>query len=205
MPEFSEFDFGLTAFAGQFHQDWRYEGTPAVMLAGCLTTIDPRDVGVLRDDARLALAGLPAEQVEALWVAGTSNFGFGPHHPEATSGPVWLETIIGGGDRWFAERGGVPPKRRPPELVDEVAAQIVPIIKAPGGRWGYPPADEISAALLACARHCSADLAFRFLMRSIIQQGAVTLTTAQFDGLRRLSDRFDYGEYIVGDAEYLVE
>jgi len=161
-------------------------------------------VGVLRDDARLALAGLSAEQVETLWLAGTSNFEFRAYGGVA-SGPVWLETIIEGCDRWFAEHSSVPPQRQVPDLVDEVAAFIVPIVETVGDRWGNPPAGEITAALLRCAHNCSADLAFRFLMRIIIQEASGRLTADQFRRLQLLSDRFEYGEYIVGDAEFLIE
>lgn len=197
-----ELDFGLTWLAGQFHQDWRHDGAAENVLRRVLNTDRPADVAVLRNDARLARAGLPASAVEALWQAGTEGFWFGPDG-DSPSGPAWLDTIMARADDWFAERPGTDTVTWSiPDPVGPVLAEIEAFGRVYRGKHNAPPA-EVLAALADCARNCSADLALRFLLRAFLQS-SLLISREWYERLQRLGDEIGYGEFVVGALDALV-
>src|SRR5437867_2913997 len=70
----TEFDYGLTELAGQFHQDWTSGNDSAADLV-CRHVSSPDDsvaAGLARDCLVLLDAGSPDWAVQALWLASTS-------------------------------------------------------------------------------------------------------------------------------------
>ncbi|MGK5739308.1 hypothetical protein [Micromonospora sp. URMC 103] len=199
----SSFDFGLTGFAGRFHQDWRYEGTAAEMLAHLLgPQTDPREVEALRSDAASMRSGLTADGIETLWVAGTGDtFGFGPDGAWP-SGPEWLDFIVDACERWLRVHGAPQPQPEPGgDSADTVAAEIAATTAALPER--RDPGRAVTAALSRCVRACSPDLALRWTLR-IARERSWPLDRSQYERLVRLGERFEYGEFVVADLEYLV-
>lgn len=200
----SELDFGLTWLAGQFHLDWRYAGSAENVLVRVLNTDQPAEVTVLRNDARLARTGLPAAAVEALWQAVTGTFRFGPDG-DSPSGPAWLDTIVAGADGWFAEHPGTDPVTWSiPDPVGPVLAEIEALGRVYRGKYNAPPAAEVLAALADCARNCSADLALRFLLRTVTESN-LRISREWYERLQRLGNELGYGEFVVGAIDHLIE
>lgn len=206
MTSVSSFDFGLTGFIRWFHQDWRYEGTPMGLLGRLLgPETDPREVRALRSDAFLMRTGLTPAEVELLWCIGSDHsFSFGPDGTWP-SGPDWFATIVRECDDWLSRHGpgGAEPESAPDQsLADAVAREIealtdgLPDARDPGG--------ALRDVLLRCNRSCSPDLALRWCLR-IARNCTWPMRRSQYERLVALGDRFGYGEFVVGDAEYLTE
>ncbi|MFD0782968.1 hypothetical protein ACFQZ8_03360 [Micromonospora azadirachtae] len=199
----SSFDFGLTGFAERFHQDWRHDGSAVDVLAALLgPDTDPREVEALRSDALLMRRGLTGEEIETLWGAGTGGtFWFGPDGVWP-SGPSWLEVIAERCDQWLRTYGEPEPEPEPGrELADTVAAEIRTMTAAVPER--LDPGHAVADALLRCVQ-VSPDLAFRWCLR-IARLRGWPLQRSQYERLVALGEQFEYGEFIVSDAEYLTE
>ncbi|MET8832827.1 hypothetical protein ABZV78_02770 [Micromonospora sp. NPDC004540] len=201
------FDFGLTWFATQFHQDWRYSGTADELIGKALgPETDPWEVEALRRDAASMLHGLTAEEIELLWITGTwQPIFFGPD-AASPSGPEWLRLIIERCVRWQQEHGESPRPEADWEsgiaLADAVASEIVGLAASVPEEWS--PEGRLTTTLLRCNRACSPDLALRWSLRMATQH-VPSIKADQFARLLRLGEALGYGEYVVPELLDWVE
>ncbi|MFD3586442.1 hypothetical protein [Streptomyces sp. NPDC058683] len=208
MHRTDEFDFGVTWLMSQFHEDWSHNGPTAVAAAEyhLWDELAPDAVLAVRHDARLLLR-LPSATIEALWQAGTATgpafFSGGP--TGLTSGAQWMETLVALCDAWLARNAvdGVHPSTAAgagdgEELADAVLAEIAEARFVP---------DTVRRDLAECARQCTPDLAFRLLLRAMVQAGTgsgAELSPERYARLERLGSALHYGEFVVSEVRHLV-
>ncbi|MEH0936169.1 hypothetical protein [Micromonospora psammae] len=203
MRHISSFDFGLTDFAGRFHQDWGYEGSAEELVGRLLgPETDPSVVEELRSDASLMRSRLTTEEIETLWAAGTGgNFRFGPDGAWP-SGSAWLDRISEACDWWLNTYGAPDPQPElAPDLTDAVDAEITAMTASLPEPMD--PGRAVAEALHRCVRACSPDLALRWSLR-IAGQRRWPLERGQYERLIALGELLEYGEFIVSDVEFLV-
>ncbi|MFI1733642.1 hypothetical protein ACH40E_31395 [Streptomyces acidicola] len=69
---------------------------------------------------------------------------------------------------------------------------------------------QVADALGACVRSCTPDLAFRLLLRALVERSAsrspegVSLSVGQYASLDRLGVALNYGEFVVNDVDHLA-
>ncbi|WP_143047060.1 hypothetical protein [Amycolatopsis xylanica] len=194
--EFTDFDFGITGLASQFHQDWGHVGGPMdVVEVGMHPDGDRSGVFALRDDAVLLRDRLSSAEIENLWNASCYGFKLGDPAAPVPTGTRWMELIAERCDRRLAGHDApeveIPgPGRQFASAVEVEATEVL-------------PADDVRAALIRCVRQCSPNLAFRFLLRVIGERG-YKLSAAQYERYVRLGEQFGYGEFVVSDIKYLA-
>lgn len=198
MPRFTEFDFGVSWVMDFFHQDWMYEGDTAaeIVTNHFPDGADAYALAVHRDAATL-LAGLPSDMLEVLWTAGTQYL---PSFQRIT-GSEWTRTVVDVCDVWLSARADVHPLTGTdvddglPHR-DAVVAEIE--------RAGFLAA-EVREALVECARICTPDLAFRVLLRTVVNAPGATLSPDQYERMERIGSACHYGEFVVDSVRFRVE
>ncbi|MFD9005191.1 contact-dependent growth inhibition system immunity protein [Streptomyces sp. NPDC059582] len=198
MQRFTEFGFGVPWVMGFFHQDWTYDGpTAADVVAKHLAEESGEEVLAVRRDARTLADNLPSDTLEVLWTAGAQYMpGF-----VRTTGTEWTRTVVGLCEARLSARADVRPltgadtedgwSRR-----DAVVAEI--------GRVGFLAA-EVREALVDCARRCTPDLAFRVLLRAVVNAPGAMLSADQYERMQNIGSDLHYGEFVVDGVRFLVE
>ncbi|QIY96245.1 hypothetical protein HEP87_22265 [Streptomyces sp. S1D4-11] len=207
MQRIDEFDFGVTWLMSMFHQDWSHHGPTAAEAVQyhLWEGLDQESVLALRRDARL-LQSVHSETVEALWQAGTAtgpDF-FSGGRTGVTSGAQWVEQLIALCDAWLSAKQQARPLTGSIDAQD--GADVAEAVLDEIGRARFVP-DDIRLALAECARRCTPDLAFRLLLRAMIEAGAqshASLTTQQYARLETLGSALHYGEFVVSEVKHLV-
>lgn len=197
MRRFTDFDFGLTWLASNFHADWRIIGGPVKVLdATFWDELDPRAVELVRRDAGLMLGMPTARDIEILWTMATE--GGSPFGAEITSGSSWMEVIVTKCETWMAGkpalRLGEADECSGADLADAVSAEISRI---------WPPESETALSLVGCLNNCTPDLAFRFLLRGIVSN-FIDMAVDQYRRFSRIGGKLHYGEFLVSETEFLV-
>ncbi|MGX4691889.1 hypothetical protein [Streptomyces sp. JNUCC 63] len=197
VQRFTEFDFGLSWVMGFFHQDWMYDGpTAADAVKKHFAEEVDQEVLAVRRDAQALVDGLPSESIEVLWTAGAQYLpGF-----ESTTGSEWTRTVIALCDARLATTADVRPLTGA-DLEDGTAQEEA--IVAEIGRLDFLDAD-VKEALAECARRCSPDLAFRVLLRVLVNASGAWLSTDQYARMEAIGSALHYGEFVVEDVRYLV-
>lgn len=198
MQRFTEFEFGVPWVMGFFHQDWIYDGpTAADVVAKHLGEESDEEVLAVLRDAQVLLDRLPSRTLEVLWEAGSQYM---PSF-ERITGAEWTRTVV---DLCAARLSGKADVRPLAGAdiedglahLDAVVAEIeqVECLTA-----------EVRGALVACARRCTPDLAFRVLLRAVVYAPDGSLAPAQYQRMEALGSAFHYGEFVVQSARFLVE
>ncbi|MFD8494920.1 hypothetical protein [Amycolatopsis sp. NPDC059657] len=196
--EFTDFDYGITGLASQFHEDWGHVGGPMDVVETTMRDDDDHaEVIALRNDAMLLLDGLESDEIERLWLASaySGNF-FGSRTFGITTGAQWMERIIERCDRRLASHSA-PTSRIPGpgrQLASTVTAEVTEALSE----------HDLCAVLVKCVSECSPDLAFRFLLR-VIGERRHRFSTTLYERYARLGEEFGYGEFVVSDVKYLTE
>ncbi|MBW8801019.1 MAG: hypothetical protein JF597_47965 [Streptomyces sp.] len=204
---YSEFMFGLPWLTEFFHQDAYLVGpTPADVVTYHLSGLSPEGVMLVRRDAQRLADGLQAAQIEAIWESCTET---GPYlYPlaQVADGKAWMRQIVQLCDiRLSAET--VQTELSPTDLLDrpELASEVLTVVREYQSRLG----SDVSDALLVAVASCTADLAFRFLLRALPQASRAphqfTITSTQYTSLKQLAAAFDYGEYALSDLDVLID
>ncbi|MFF2403139.1 hypothetical protein ACWCY1_37750 [Streptomyces goshikiensis] len=199
MSRFTDDNFGLTWLMSSFHADWSsYAESEAEAVENALWDgLDPRHVMLLRRDAVRLLERLPAESVEQLWESGieVSDF-FGRR---VQSGDQWMRLIIKRCDAWLLRGESVSLSEVDQEdgfsHSDEVLNELGRAIDLLGS--------DLVSDLGKCARHCSPDLAFRFLLQSLECRGE-KIGQPRYERLEGIGSALHYGEFLVSKLEHLV-
>lgn len=198
MPRFCEFDFGVSWVMGLFHQDWGHDGpTAADVVAKHLAAEVDAEVLAVRRDARTLADGLPSATVETLWTAGAEYMpGFA-----GTTGSAWTRTVVGLCDARLSTHPDVRPLTGA-DTEDGLACRDAVVAEIEGA--GFLAA-EVRAALVDCARRCTPDLAFRILLRAVVNTRGAALSAERYARLEAIGSALHYGEYVVDAVEFLVE
>ncbi|MFE9808111.1 contact-dependent growth inhibition system immunity protein [Streptomyces sp. NPDC005548] len=198
MSRFTEFDFGVSWVMGFFHQDWIYEGDSA---AEIVTNHLPDGANAyalaVRRDAEKLLAGLPSDTLEVLWTAGTQYLpGF-----VGVTGSEWTRTVIDVCDAWLSARADVHPLVGA-DTEDGLSQRDVVIAEIEGVAFLTV---EVREALVDCARDCTPDLAFRVLLRAIVNVPDAALSADQYKRMESIGAALHYGEFVLDNVEFMVE
>ena len=225
MARFTDFDFGLTGLAGQFHQDWTYAGSVDDIALLQLTVEEPnadaefdakREAAAIVDDvARLTGSALTDEQIALLWTAATEgNYRFNA----GETGRDLLRRIGSTCSQWQRVHGEVKPEYEPGWHSPGATARVREAIN--GASLSFPEhsrfdwifgsddSEGIIAALREAldlsARSASPELAFRLLLR--VHLGLLLpVDRASWERYQRLADEFSYGEFLRSSLEFLVD
>jgi hypothetical protein len=199
VERFTAFDFGASWVMSFFHQDWTYDGpTAADVVAKHLAVAADEVALAVRRDARTLLDNLPSETLEVLWNAGTQYMA----SFEGTSGSAWTRTVVGLCDARLAAKTDVPPLTGA-DTEDGWACRDAVIAEIERAEF---LAAEVREALVACARHCTPDLAFRVLLSTMVNDASDrSLSPEQYARMETIGSALLYGEFVVDSVEFLVE
>ncbi|TVZ99533.1 hypothetical protein [Streptomyces sp. BK340] len=210
MHRSTEFTFGIPWIMSFFHQDWTLDAsTEAEAVANqFVEELEPASVLLVRRDARLLLDNLSSDQIKVLWEGCADGGEYFFRRGRVAEGAEWMRDVIAVCDTWLSHRSA------PTTLTDadayegrELADQILASVQ----EFRSILAPEVADALGACSRSCTPDLAFRLLLRALVERSAsrspghVSLSEYQYARLNRLGSAFNYGEFVVSDVRYLVE
>ncbi|MER5660691.1 hypothetical protein [Streptomyces mirabilis] len=198
MERFTAFDFGVSWVMSFFHQDGTHDGdTAADIVAKHLSESADELVLAVRRDARTLLDNLPSETLEVLWTAGAeymSSF-------ERITGSEWTRTVIGLCDARLAAKTDVRPLTGA-DTEDGTACLDAVVAEIEQARFLET---EVRAALIDCARRCTPDLAFRVLLRAVVNAPGGSLSPEQYTRMEAIGSALLYGEFVVEFVDFLVE
>nr|WP_237525619.1 contact-dependent growth inhibition system immunity protein [Streptomyces sp. SID4985] len=182
---------------GFFHQDWIYDAeTAADVVAKHLASAPDEDALAVRRDADALVRALSSRTLEALWTAGTQYL---PGFARIT-GAEWTRTVAALCDARLSGTAEVPPLTGAD--IEDGGPQRDAVI-ALVGRLGFLT-PEVREALTACARHCTADLAFRILLRTVVNDSTASLSPDQYGDMEAIGEGLQYGEFVVDSVRFLV-
>ncbi|GGZ90875.1 hypothetical protein ACFOOM_04985 [Streptomyces echinoruber] len=208
MKRHDEFTFGVPWITEFFHQDWTHDApTAAEAVARQFPgELDPAAVLLVRRDARLLLDHLAPDRIEVLWEACTAEESFFPRR--AADGAEWMRRLTEVCDRWLSRRADTPAlsdadSYEGRELAGPVLAEVEEFRSVIGS--------QVADALTECARRCTPDLAFRFLLKVLPRKYFTPpdryfhLTREHYARLEDIGTALRYGEFVVSEVKYLVE
>lgn len=217
MERFTRFDFGLTALAGAFHQDWGYVGTAGGVVRSHLSIGDepsaPQDVrqaaaALAQDVSVLLRSPLDDGAIELMWSAATDgNYRFAA----GETGRTLLRSLGTACQQWQREHGSAPvdacARWAAPDLAARVAEAAEEMSfpadhRSVGVRTSETPA--LRGALAACARSVSADLALRLVLR-ITAAALLPVNRRSWARYEQLAADLSYGEELLSEVEFLVQ
>ncbi|WP_371671093.1 contact-dependent growth inhibition system immunity protein [Streptomyces sp. NBC_00289] len=198
MQRFTEFGFGVPWVMGFFHQDWTYDGpTAADVVAKHLAEESDEEVLAVRRDARTLVDNLPSETLEVLWTAGAQYMpGFA-----GTSGAEWTRTVVGLCDARLSAQADVRPLTGA-DTEDGWSRRDAVVAEIERAEFFTPAVRE---ALVDCARDCTPDLAFRVLLRAVVNAPDATLSPDGYQRMEAIGSALHYGEFVVDSVRFLVE
>ncbi|MFB4262576.1 hypothetical protein [Nonomuraea sp. GTA35] len=202
MQRFTEDDFGITWLMTKFHADWTNNADSAIgaVRHTLWRGLDSRYVISVRRDATLLLEGLSSESIEQLWRSGVEAANFFGHR--VPSGSLWMQMLIDECDAWLQRRSITPPGSLDP--IDQEAGAghtgaILTELSEAAGAIGADLADRLTR----CVHHCTPDLAFRVLLRTLVVKGE-PISRGQYERFTRIGEALHYGEFVVSITEHLV-
>ncbi|MFJ1709811.1 hypothetical protein [Kitasatospora sp. NPDC088346] len=203
-------EFGLPHLGQAFHSGWRDEfSTPGECLAAYVRQQPVHfSEALLADALRVSAASLAEWSFEALWESSTRRSM--SLRREGTTGRDWLHRIIDtSSSRCDDKRADHPeiPAECPymplaGAVLDEISI-IAPLILEQVETSSIYVTSGIVTALSSCAAGVSPDLAFRYLLLALPHN--ISITRSQFDRYVHLGRMFDYGSWVVGRHEHLVQ
>jgi hypothetical protein len=198
VERFTAFDFGVSWVMSFFHQDGTHDGdTAADIVAKHLSESADELALAVRRDTRTLLDNLPSETLEVLWTAGAQYMA----SFKGTSGSEWTRTVIGLCDARLAVKAGVRPLTGA-DVEDGWGCRDAVITEIERAEF---LAAEAREALVDCARHCTPDLAFRVLLRAILNAPGGSLSPEQYTRMEAIGSALHYGEFLVDSVVFLVE
>lgn len=120
---------------------------------------------------------------------------------EGTSGAEWTRTVIGLCDARLAAKADVRPLAGA-DVEDGWACRDAVIAEIERAEF---LAAEVREALVDCARHCTPDLAFRVLLRAVVNAPGGSLSPEQYTRMQTIGSALLYGEFVVEFVDFLVE
>ncbi|MET8954380.1 hypothetical protein ACWEO4_43440 [Streptomyces sp. NPDC004393] len=118
----------------------------------------------------------------------------------ADPGAQWTQTVVDLCDARLSAGADIRPLAGAD--VEDGAAQLDAIV-AEIGQTRFLEA-RVRAALAGCARCCTAELAFRLLLRAMLVAHDRSLTPEQYARLEAIGSALHYGEFVVDSVQYLV-
>ncbi|OKI25144.1 hypothetical protein [Streptomyces sp. CB03911] len=214
----TEFDFGITRIASEFHQDWVLVSPDAgsIVAEYLATQHGTLLVSALeRDASSLARSAMPDSRLSDLWNASTDGNHLLP--PGHSGGRAWMAEVAnlsrqrlrqlqGPGHTESHEAGQSTKNRRNLTEVTRLTESLAPHLAASVGRnWRHAEAPiDLHATLVECANIVSPELAFRLLLR-ILVASFVQVDQEILKEIRRLGQSFDYGEFVLSDIESITQ
>ncbi|MFC9689122.1 hypothetical protein ACFTSF_11320 [Kribbella sp. NPDC056951] len=204
---FTEDDFGVTHLASLFHQDWRAGGSGGELVAGYVNEMPIPYIHALAEDASALAASGAAGPLATLWECATGS----NHRLDADAALAWFQNIasISGSRLIGVDQAKIESMHE--SSYDELRARVVLEIDQIGSglneaieknSWVKLPG--VVASLRFCATDVSPDLAFRFLLRAIMEYSC-SIQRIQYERFIELGRDFAYGEFVVSRVEYLVD
>ncbi|KOG31825.1 contact-dependent growth inhibition system immunity protein [Streptomyces resistomycificus] len=198
MQRFTEFSFGVPWVMSFFHQDWSHDGpTAADVVTKHLAEESCEEVLAVRRDAGTLAEALPSETLEVLWTAGAQYMpGF-----VRTTGAEWTRTVAGLCDARLSTEADVRPLTGA-DTEDGWSQQDAVVAEIETAEF---LAADVREALVDCARGCTPELAFRVLLRAVVNAPGATLSPGRYRRLETIGSALHYGEFVVDSVRFLVE
>jgi hypothetical protein len=214
MNQVAEFDFGVTALAQLFHQDWPSGGTPSEVADAYIRQLPYAHLAVLADDLSF-MAGFGEKDVYAgvLWFASTVGY----YRPELAGMPyedffrhvlhrcnerlrqVQESSAAASMSRHQGRSGAVRSEIRHLHYGLEKCLKRSRLWIAEEGSPSV-----IDALYRYAGEEARPELAFRFLLRLIVASSC-TISSIEYAHLREVGASLGYGEFLVSAVEFLVE
>ncbi|MFF3820340.1 hypothetical protein ACFYYD_27745 [Streptomyces bluensis] len=194
---------------GFFHQDWTLSAATEVEAVAdqFVEELEPEAVLLVRRDALLLLGNLTSDQIKVLWEGCADGGKYFFRRGRVTEGDQWMRQVIEVCDAWLSGRPEAPSLTEADTYEgNDLADQVLAALEEFSGVLDPQVAD----ALGACVRSCTPDLAFRLLLRALVERSAsrspegVSLSVGQYARLERLGAALHYGEFVVSDVDHLV-
>ncbi|TXL90353.1 hypothetical protein [Streptomyces sp. IB2014 016-6] len=202
---FTEDDFGITHLASMFHQDWRRSGNARDLVVRYVAEVSEPYVLALAVDARRLAASDAADVVAAVWECAT-----GPYYSlrrESKNGLEWMREILGiceiALDRTGPHSEDVVDGSPYFDLMGRVVGEIDAVGLALSEAVSVDSPTATASALRACAVDISPELAFRVLLRGLMEY-SIEIDRDDYLRFEELGKRFSYGEFVVARISFLV-
>ncbi|MDF9816426.1 hypothetical protein [Streptomyces sp. SPB162] len=212
----TEFDFGITGIASDFHQDWALGFADAGSLVAEYLAAEhgaPLVCALELDASSLARSTLPDSWLSDLWNASTD--GYHSLSPGSSGGRAWMAEVadlaqqrlrqLHGPGEAEGHRTVQTADRRNLADVTRLIESLAPHLETSVGRyWRHIAVPRnLHTTLVECADVVSPELAFRFLHR-ILVAGSGGVDSEALATMRRLGRCFDYGEFMLSDIESMA-
>jgi hypothetical protein len=194
-------DFGLSALADQFHEDWSLGPAAPEMVAAMASRGSDQGLALFEDALRLRDSELTAEVITTLWNGATrrtfdlEQFG--------SDGRAWMSEIadicvrqLQKTDPAFTYAGPEPVDRRNVDVVLEELQAVGARLEEAVDESTTGPIPGLLSALRQAVACVSPDLGFRLLLRTLSQYW-VPLADDEYDRYDALGEQFGYGELLV--------
>ncbi|MBW8484424.1 hypothetical protein [Actinomadura parmotrematis] len=201
---FTDDDFGITHLASFFHQDWKSSGSARSIVVDYVEQMPETYILALANDALKLVSRGDENTVSILWECAT-----GSNHSLRSAnetGLIWFQyiihicevkidnpDIINVGNNFSNLRTNIIKE------IDSVESALVSLVER-NFTTGVPGA---VSALKNCALNISPELAFRVLLR-VLMEYSIDLNSFQYGRLLNLGREFDYGEFVVSRLSFLV-
>ncbi|MFG3225503.1 hypothetical protein ACGF07_12105 [Kitasatospora sp. NPDC048194] len=203
---FPEDDFGVTHLASLFHQDWRALGSARDVVVSYVEEMPAPYAEALAEDACKLAGSSAGSAVATLWECATGS----NHRLDAGMALAWLReiaTICESRLNWLGWPASSPIGESPygelRERVVEIIDQIGPGLAEAIERNSWKGIPEVVTSLRFCAVDVSPELAFRILLRVLIEYSC-NIDQDRYEEFVELGQEFSYGEFVVSRAEFLV-
>ncbi|GAB7045996.1 hypothetical protein JCM9534A_11220 [Catenuloplanes indicus JCM 9534] len=213
MNAVADFDFGVTALAQQFHQDWPSEGAPMDVAIAYLDGQSAAHLAALADDLSFMIEwNARGDYVGSLWFAST----MGNYQPRLAgmSSEGLLGLVLGEcKERLKRESRPLLPGLRYRACGGEVLRVIRQLHdrlsdclarSGLGGALGQGSPAAVEALHQYADSGAWPELAFRFLLRLLVVSNC-TIGLAEYEDLREIGTAMGYGPFLVSTVEFLVE
>ncbi|WP_380281620.1 hypothetical protein [Kitasatospora purpeofusca] len=203
---FTEDDFGVTHLASLFHQDWRALGSARDVVVSYVEETSEPYAEALADDAHRLAGSNAASAVATLWECATGS----NHQLDADKALAWFREIATicesrlSGVGWSVSSPiGESPYGELRERVVAEIDQIGPRLAEAIERNSWKGIPEAVASLRFCAVSICPELAFRILMR-VLMEYSCNIDPDRYVRFVKLGREFSHGEFVVSRAEFLV-
>ncbi|MFF5265106.1 hypothetical protein ACFY4C_40000 [Actinomadura viridis] len=201
--------FGLTALAGgSFVQMWwKYHDSATAVIEEIAREEDPSSLQQYVHDARLlADSPLSAERLETMWRSASD--GYHGTSTEGIDGRTWFQRIIEIMEPVVTRAGLTVDTADALDHRPEVIAEVVAIARRLSVRRNFDGCpvdeDELRSILVELAESGRPELALRFFI-TLAANHHSEMDADLRDAVRRAGEHFGYGEFIVGQLDFLYE
>jgi hypothetical protein len=211
---FAEFDFGVTALAQQFHQDWPSGGAPLDVADAYVKQLPHSQLAVLAGDLSFMIdLDRQGDYAGTLWFASTEGY-YRPHLAGMLYEDFFRQVLHKCIEK--LEQAGVSftsvsmsrYRGRSSDVLREIQHLHSGLEDCLTRSSLWSPGDNSPTVIDALYRYAAPaaqpELAFRFLLRLIVASSCA-ISSTEYAHLREVGAYFEYGEFLMSAVQFLVE